>query len=222
MGEVDPMKELLRQIVVNPVTEARWLNTLSLLEHTGARKITKTVGEQHPSLSVLSHLADEARHAYAFRQLSELLAPHAGYLCADEAISYFQMLDTTLCEWVTDLTGRDDPYQNYLLVTSAIERRAMQIYPVYKRVTKSDSVKNGLEQIINEEALHRKGIDEAARKILASFGVKDLSFSQKLEEKFFDVFCSSLKSYFLKAAVTAPSSSPRSDISDTISHPPTN
>lgn len=216
------MKELLQKITAHPLVESRWLNTLSLLEHTGARKIVKTVGEHHPSLQILCHTADETRHAYVFRRLSEDLAPHSEYLCADEALSYFQMLDTTLCEWVSDLTGRDDPYQNYLLVASAIERRAMQVYSLYKNSTRSEEVKKELGRILREEADHHPAMESAALKILAAHGVGDLSFCQDIEEKFFDVFLSTLKGYFLRAPSTAVLRSPLSNISETISHPPTN
>ena len=50
------LKQVLARISETPEVEARWLNTVSLLEFTGARKIGRTVADRHPSLEVLQHL----------------------------------------------------------------------------------------------------------------------------------------------------------------------
>ena len=47
------MKLWLQKIVENPEREVSWLQTLSLLESIGARKIAKTVGQGSPSPEVL-------------------------------------------------------------------------------------------------------------------------------------------------------------------------
>lgn len=195
------MKELLKKIAQNPAIEARWLNTLSLMEHIGARKIGKTVCEDHPTEEILRHYADETRHASAFKKLANELAPKgpslgAGgecqYLCHDEAISYFQMLDSTVTEWLTDLLKKEDPYANYVLVTCLVERRAMKLYPLYKKATKQKVVEEELEKIIEEETSHRHVIEIALKKILAGSDLKGLDHCEEIEEKLFDVFLASL------------------------------
>lgn len=65
------IKSALRKIIADERVEARWLNTISYLEYVGARKIFRSVATSHPSVSVLDHLADETRHAAAFKVLAE-------------------------------------------------------------------------------------------------------------------------------------------------------
>lgn len=187
------MKELLKKIAQNPAIEARWLNTLSLMEHIGARKIGKTVCEDHSTEEILRHYADETRHASAFKKLAnELAGGECQYLCHDEAISYFQMLDSTVTEWLTDLLKKEDSYANYVLVTCLVERRAMKLYPLYKKATKQKVVEEELEKIIEEETSHRHVIEIAMKKILDGLDVKGLDHCEEIEEKLFDVFLASL------------------------------
>lgn len=189
------MKQELKAITSNSHLEARWLNTLSLLEFIGSRKIAKAVCDAHPSLEILEHLADEARHAHLFKKMSVLLDPSCdeNYLCGDEAVSYFQMLDTSVSEWVKKLTEKENSYHNYLFVTCMIERRAMKLYPLYKNVAVNPEVAETLGQIILEESHHLHEIESKARKVLAPFGCKDFTECLEIEENLFDVFQTSLR-----------------------------
>ena len=189
------MKQVLQRIVEDPSLEARWLNTLSLLEHTGARKICKTVGLDHPPIDILEHFADETRHALSLRRLSLAVSQKTGdqYLCDDEAVSYFQMLDHTVSEWLRAVTERDDPYQNYLFVTNMIERRAMKLYPLYRSITANQVVKDELQKIILEESGHLCRIEKKAGEILKESGIDDFGHFTRIEETFFQVFEDSLK-----------------------------
>src|SRR5882757_4966191 len=61
-------KELVRDIVRVPQLHAKWLNTLSMMENTGARKISAC---EHPVLVnqiILKHAAEEARHAHYLKK----------------------------------------------------------------------------------------------------------------------------------------------------------
>lgn len=188
------MKELLEKIVVNPVLEARWLNTLSLLEYIGARKIGKTFAKIHPSLEVLEHHADETRHAYAFKRLSRIVAEDSakggdcGYLCGDEAVTYFQTLDKKLSDWMTKVTGKSDGYQNYLIVTAVIERRAMKVYPHYRKVTRNGFVRDELRRVIEEESTHRRLVEDRCLKIMNPNNVADFGECDAIEEEVFREF----------------------------------
>jgi hypothetical protein len=187
------VRELLEKIIANPDLEARWLNTLSLLEHMGAGKIMKTVGQTHPTLSVLEHHADESRHAYAFKRLSDQLSANgtADYLCKDEARAYFQTLDHQLAAWLEEHIQPTDCLPNYLLTTSLIERRAMQVYPLYRDVTTQENVKAELKRIIEEEINHRTVIDRAISDLLAAKGF-NLDPCWQLEETLFDQFATTV------------------------------
>jgi len=188
------MKEILQIITSDTTLEARWLNTLSLLEHIGARKISKTVAQTHPTLQILEHYADETRHAYAFKSLSVQLSKNSSgdYLCKDEAITYFQSLDRQVAAWLQENIDPLDQYPNYLLTTSLIERRAMQLYPLYRDVTAQDSVRAELDRIIQEETNHRSGIDRKIRDVLAAAGYK-LDDIWPIEEKLFRDFLTALE-----------------------------
>ena len=187
------MREFLQKIASSPPLEARWLNTLSLLEFVGARKISRTVCQKHPSLDVLHHFADETRHAYTFKNLSLQLSGGTfnNYLCRDEALGYFQTLDRDLSRWMTTVTKKDNSYQNYLAVTCAIERRAMKLYPLYRSVTKDPRVREELGRVIEEEASHKGPIEENLNTLLREH---DLSFDPclKKEGELFENFASIL------------------------------
>lgn len=184
------MKELLQCITQKPVLEAKWLNTLSMLEFVGARKIGKTVCKDHPSLEILQHHADELRHAYLFKNLSLQLSQGkcVDYLCHDEALSYFQMLDHFLTEWLNEETEQTNPYHNYLLVTCAIEKRAMQIYPVYQKITSQRVVADSLQKIIADENHHRKTIEHKIKILLRQYHLKDFKKCDVMENDLFNMF----------------------------------
>ncbi len=189
------MKEWLDKIVTNTALEGRWLNTLSLLEYIGARKIGKTFAKVHPALEVMEHHADETRHAFAFKRLSAVLTEgkDLGYLCGSQAIEYFQTLDKAFSDWITKLSGKSDSYQNYLLVTAIIERRAMKLYPTYRKATRNGFVRDELRQVIEEESSHRRVIEDRCLKILNKNDVPDFSECDAMEEKLFSKFAAAIE-----------------------------
>ena len=87
------MKDLLQHIVSEPALHARWLNTLSMMENAGAKKIKNCEHPVFVSEIILKHSAEEARHAYYLKkQISKvsenvcesyekkhLLAPNTSY-----------------------------------------------------------------------------------------------------------------------------------------------
>jgi rubrerythrin len=182
----DRLKTLLETIVDDETIEAKWLNTLSLLEYIGARKIGRTMCREHPSAVVLDHWADETRHAYAFKQLCETVSggPSQAYLCKEPAVHYFQHLDERASRWISEATGKEDPRQNYLLVTTLVERRAMMVYPLYRAATHLDVVRDELQVIIVEEQDHRVEIEERATAYLDARGV-DIEEAFGLEQDLF-------------------------------------
>lgn len=189
------IQAVLRQIAAAPALEARWLNTLSLLEFIGARKISRTVADRHPSLEVLGHLADETRHAMAFKRLACEVAGGeiSEYLCAQEAAAWFQMLDRELAAWASQALGREDVRLNYLLTTTLVEQRAMLLYPLYKAATRHPSVRAELGKIVTEEQSHRRDIEETCWQSLTAAGVPDVSTPKAIEERLFGGLLSALE-----------------------------
>lgn len=196
------MKEVLQRIVKNPSQEARWLNTLSLLEHIGAQKVSKTVCGAHPPIEILQHHADGAYRAYTLKWLSSLLSKGKcrDYLCLDEGISYFQMLDQTITEWLSGLTNREETYQNYLFVTCLLERRAKKLYSLYKQVARHPAVQEELKSIVLDRTKHLKEIEARAKGVLSEVGKNGFSHCLKIEEDLFSVFENSLRKKLKLAA----------------------
>jgi rubrerythrin len=185
----DQLQAVLRQIAESPELEARWLHTVSLMEFIGARKISRTVADRHPSLDVLNHLADETRHACAFKRLSAEVAGGeiSEFLCAEAAGRYFQALDHELATWATSLTGTADVYLHYLLTTTTIERRAMVLYPLYKAATRRPNVREELGRVVVEEQSHRRAIEDACVAQLQGAGGA-LETALAVEERLFAAF----------------------------------
>ena len=181
------LKQVLARISETPEREARWLNTVSLLEFTGARKIGRTVADRHPSLEVLQHLADETRHALAFKRLAIAVAGReiSEYLCLEAAATYFQTLDRSLAAWATSALGGEDARVNYLLTTTLVELRAMQVYPLYKAATGRTDVKEELGRIVAEEQRHRRSIEEVCSEVLGAAGA-DLARPREIEASLFE------------------------------------
>ncbi|AZB11392.1 hypothetical protein EG344_22425 [Chryseobacterium sp. G0162] len=156
--------QLLKKIVLDGSTHAKWLNTLSFMENAGARKISKC---EHPvmvTLIQLKHAAEEHRHAYYLKKQigkidpelcktyenRELLAPTA-------TRQYLHSLDIKACRYlqgVFRLTKEELKYAAYLFVTYAIEVRADELYPVYQEILTEESSKIMVKSIILEEEGH--------------------------------------------------------------------
>ena len=157
-------KQLLSGIVADTGRHAKWLNTLSLMENTGARKISASEHKTDVTLIILKHAAEEHRHAfYLKKQISKLgsglcsnytddylLAPH-------DSRYYLNMLDVMVCKYLKSelkLSGNDLKFAAYLLVTYAIEVRADELYPVYQDVLNTTGSKVNVKSIILEEEGH--------------------------------------------------------------------
>ncbi len=189
----DRLKNVLEEITAARVLEAEFLHTLALLEFTGARKISRTVGEHFPTLDVLEHMADETRHAAALKKLAvQIFGGEPGYLAHKAAKTYFYKLDRELAAWVEGLVGEPDMKLTYQLVTTMIERRAMILYPLYRRATATGSVRDELRAIIVEEQGHRVAIEEACLATLQTFGVTSLATPEAVEQAFFAQFLDAL------------------------------
>lgn len=155
---------MLQQIISHHPLHARWLNTLSLMENTGARKIKKC---EHPILTtemILKHAADEARHAHylkrQIRRLPEQSCPDYAdvwLLAPQESRRYLHSLDIRVCRYLKQragLKGEELRYAAYLLVTYAIERRADLLYPLYHQALEQAGSPVSVRTVIAEETAH--------------------------------------------------------------------
>ena len=158
------MKDILNTIVQHPATHARWLNTLSLMENTGAKKIKRC---EHPVLTtemILKHAAEESRHAYYLKKqiqkISKNSCPtyeHQYLLSPQMSFYYLHALDIKVCRFLKErfnFKSNDLKYAAYLLVTYAIEVRADELYPQYQDVLTAIRSTVNVKNIIAEEINH--------------------------------------------------------------------
>jgi len=157
------LSDLVQHIVANDQLHAKWLNTLSMMENTGARKISRYEHPVKTNITVLKHAAEEARHAYYLKkQISKLpdtdcpdytfqylLAPVSSY-------QYLLRLDAYACRYLRNKGFAPERINDvaYLLVTYAIEVRADELYEVYQNALTEAGSKVNVKSIIMEEAGH--------------------------------------------------------------------
>lgn len=158
------MDNLLSKIVADTELHARWLNTLSLMENTGARKISASEDTVNVTYIILKHAAEEHRHAFYLKKqlekLGEGFCPTYArqYLLAPGHSKYYlNYLDVEVCRYLKSelkLTGSELRFAAYLLVTYAIEVRADELYPVYQQALDDAGSKVNVKSIILEEEGH--------------------------------------------------------------------
>jgi hypothetical protein len=159
------LQEIFQNIIKDDNLHARFLNTLSLMENTGARKISASEHKTKVSYLILKHACEEARHAfYLKKQISKvaklddfptyenayLVAPFASY-------TYLHSLDIQVCRYLKqtlNLSAENLKYAAYLLVTFAIEVRADELYPIYQNALDEAKSKVNVKSIIVEEEGH--------------------------------------------------------------------
>src|SRR5947207_8725796 len=67
------MKQIIDKIITIPAMHSRWLNTLSMMENAGAKKIKNCEDPVFVNEIILKHSAEEARHAYYLKkQISKI------------------------------------------------------------------------------------------------------------------------------------------------------
>ena len=188
-------KDLVSKIVVNDEWHAKWLNSLSMMENTGARKISHYEDPVHTNITELKHAAEEARHAY---YLKKLIGKLKGAQCPDysheyllapvESHQYLNMLDVQACRYLRDelaLSGRPLKFGAYLMVTYSIEVRADMLYGIYQESLTEAGSKVNVKSIIAEEEGHLTEM----RRMLAMFRPdweKHAKCVCKIEHKLFD------------------------------------
>lgn len=152
-----PVRRQLRSWCDRPAEHARFLNTLSLLEHIGSRKIMVSQTRGPLSCEVLKHLSEEARHAFFFKRLAEKVAARpldfspANTLGLGAAQMYFGRLDASINRLLQPI---DDAEKPYLYVSMIIELRAIWAYRLYHQALAEAGTGLSLKSILAEEELH--------------------------------------------------------------------
>jgi len=174
---------ILARLTGDAARHARFLNTLSLLEYIGVRKILKSQPAEGLSAEMLEHILEEARHAYVLKRLAlrvggESVATYAApaLLCGEEARRYIQTLDRSAeidlkesRDSASGATGDAVPAGgvspasgsasvNYLYTTLLIEERAGAVYPLYEPLLARVGLGGVLAGIIREEEGHLSAV----------------------------------------------------------------
>ena len=158
------LHSILPQIISNNQLHARWLNTLSLMENTGARKISASEDPVTVTYIILKHAAEEHRHAFYLKKQIEKAGKELCPTYADEYLVapayskyYLNVLDVEVSRYLKKdlgLSGKELRFAAYLLVTYAIEVRADELYPVYQEALDNAGSKVNVKSIILEEEGH--------------------------------------------------------------------
>lgn len=161
------MKSLIECIFSSPKLSAQFLNTLSLLEYIGARKILKSQSQSHVTLELLGHIQEEIRHAQTLkRAVNRILPGYENYhpevlLCGKQACDYFQSIDHA----AQQKFGEENPWHYYLYTTWLIETRATEVYSLCDEVLSSLNKPLIFRGILTEEEKHLSEVERWMTKI---------------------------------------------------------
>lgn len=160
---MEKFEEVLQKFGNNHELHAKLLNTLSLLEYIGARKIIKSQVDRHITSELLGHIAEEIRHSQLLKALALKLSNQVfttyqeEYLiCGSAAKAYIQNID----HGVEKALPQKDEWANYLLTTLLIEERAAKAYPIYEAHLQKMGFVGKLRSIIRDEDQHLQSVTE--------------------------------------------------------------
>lgn len=159
------LEPLFREIAQDKTRHARFLNTISMLEYIGARKIMKSQQSDEMDMELLTHVSEETKHAWLVKRLAQKLdkAHTQSYalehlLCGEEAEAYIQDLDaaaqTSLEGAVNPDNGASLGWLNYLYTSLLIEERADVFYAAYSGVLEELGLAHTLKAIMKDESKH--------------------------------------------------------------------
>ncbi len=150
----------LDRVAADPALEVEWVDLLSQLEYVGFRKITKSVPYDEVSLETLRHMSEEASHAFLMKSAAEKMGlPERSWKdgpFSEAGWRYFQGLDRGVEKQIAD------PARCYPLVSVAVERRVLALYPAYLERTKNPDVRKAVVRILAQEKQHAALFDERA------------------------------------------------------------
>lgn len=156
-------QKVLSELVQRPLLHAKFLNTISLMEYMGARKIVKSQLEHNVDSEVLSHMTEEIRHAQIFKKMALKLSEGKLKTYADEYLlagaegrAYIQSVDQSIA---AALNGQNAKL-NYMLSTLLIEERANEVYPFYAELLQPSGFAGHLRGILREEEHHLEQIKQ--------------------------------------------------------------
>ncbi len=191
----------LNLLISNNYLHAKFLNTISFLEYTGARKILKGQKEENIDLNLLNHMNDEIRHAQMFKKYAYKVYPSKKWkyniedvFCYDLARSFIGRLDR-FCEKLVKKSSC------YPIVSYVIEKRALSFYNDYFKILKGNNINIPLGALLGEEERH---LDEMTKYMKDLIQPDELVKVINFEKKIFNDFCYSLSLEILSNEESRP------------------
>jgi hypothetical protein len=214
MPTQDRLESLIGAVVADRALHARWLNTFSYLEYVGFRKIVKSQRAEVLTAAILGHACEEGRHALGLKKLAIKLggtqfdsyAPEV-LLCGEEAEAYFQDLDKA-CD--AAFAGRSEAERaklTYGYVTWLVERRALDVYGIYKKALGDLEIARKLGGLLAEETKHLADVEAVLHADDPEFSTRSKEFEAveaALYQNFIDALTRELaRDAAIAAAVSA-------------------
>jgi hypothetical protein len=200
-GVAMKFNDVIPRLVQLPEAHARFVNTLSMLEYVGARKILKSQRAESISSQVLAHAAEEIRHAQILKRVAMKMSDgkldsysERHLLCGLEANRYIQTIDRS----VEVELDQKDSWVNYLYTTLIIEERANQIYPIYEEFLAESGFAGILKAIVREEDNHLQDISKDL-KTAGNLTEQKLERLRYIEEDAFGRFMSQVSAEISRA-----------------------
>jgi hypothetical protein len=147
---------LLNRVIPHAPLHGRFLNTLSMLEHMGSRKIMATQQGESIDQATLKHVAEEAHHAYFMKRQAEKTAARPLEFCATDLLApaaarmYFQRLEAGMVRAL----GRESVHATYLYMSLVVEFRALWFYRLYQQALTRFRSALSLKRVLGEEQSH--------------------------------------------------------------------
>ena len=196
-------KDTLQQFVAHQPTHARFMNTLSMLEHLGSHKIMATQRGKTIDQPTLKHLADETRHAFFFKRHADREAgrtldyEHEDMVAASSARRYFHRLEAEIAR----AFGADaHPRAVYLTMSMIVEFRAVWGYRLYQAALEKADHRVSLKSVLAEERGHLADMAERLQG-LAAFDHGRIRSLISIEQRLYQKLLAS----FVGATATLPS-----------------
>lgn len=153
----EPVGALFDRFCADPAAHARFMNTLSLMEHIGSRKIMATQHGDDLDQPTLKHLAEETRHAFFFKRQAERVAKRRLSYGGEELVApaaarmYFQRLEAAIDRALRDGADRRAVY---LYTSMIVEFRAVWAYRMYQDALLRAGLSVSLKSLLAEEEGH--------------------------------------------------------------------
>jgi len=166
-------RSLLARVVADDAQHGRLVNTLSMLEHMGSRKIMATQHSANVDQATLRHIAEEAHHAFFMKRQAEKIAGRPLEYAAQDLLApataryYFQRLEAAMKRL---LARQRSERAVYLYMSLIVEFRALWFYGLYQQALTRARHAMSLKRVIGEERNH---LTEMAERLEAAGELSD-------------------------------------------------